>query len=1218
MEPSLIRGLNDRPEVHELLLQAEKLESNYEWALAVQLYQRILNIATEPPQGSAVLKERCGYAAYRSGMQASTKVEFRETLIEAISYYTAAIQTLRSSLEEIDIARTHRCEAFVSYLHYWLASTSPEKFEMLDKAWASTRECLKIMNEIEAGQEYAVTYNQSSIIPWLRYFFPQAKKARLESMREAIEHGQNVIRSLQDTEHRVELAKSYVNLSSFLGFIGDIEPGSARDSVQSLRKYWKRAKELSEETALVESSKTGGGLDYEDTMEGRIKSCERILPYVLKTRDNFLIGLTYDWMAMFTALRSPITDDSEIGATLMTRAMSHARSAKARYDVISLVSPRAGVLWVEFPEPEYLLTMSWFQADPSRKRAALDKAAKALPVLLRIARSSMYPESIVDAHHVCSKTMLFLSKLEQDTKRKRKFLRQALFHRRETIRIQKEAWGESGIYQVLPLSYLGDVRFELAKTFTSPFTVKRLVEQAIDDKISALHAHSSDQNALLRETAEDYYFDWSARIHSDIGTFSSVLFEISGYEDKLRKAAQEFVEAAGSFQTLKRPSRVAESHMSAAQCYSLLTDHAHALEHFEKAKMWYQTASTTIPALAHFYKNQIIYMDAWSRIEKARDYHEKRQCALAASLYDEAARRLQSTRSWSYLSSKYRALSQMESGEDKSRRELSDEAILEFEAASRAFLESLIAIQMRLKDLESLEETQMAFDLLKKSRLRAEYCDARAEIERARLLSKKGDFKQSGQRYGRAVEILDRVAAELSRSPEKKEVQFVGKLSGAWQTMARAEDEVAPSLSLEASEQFRQSKDLSPSENTRLLVLGHSNYCCALEKVSRFLETGKPSDQAAAIRHLETATRHYLKAGFDSASENARATKRFFEGQVLLNLANRERDSEKKAQIYSAAEKILRSASNSFGELAEVAKRDDVLRILERVGEEKDLALSIVSKMASPVILSTHTIPIIASSGESAVGVEVFRSAYVQASLVASPINPKIGEPLKLRIELANAGMSSAQLIRLEKVIPEGFEIIENPGKFSIKDHHLILKGRRLEPLKTEELSLVLKPNVEGPLELKPRILYLDENGESRVHEPDPVEIIVQDHGGTSQINLPVPEQTLQDSPIIKFLTASFIEDYMRRRLSLEHAGWRGLPDIVRSLEIPRSHVYGDSRYRHTFGKPLERLVQKGIVEYRVFTGRRGRGGNIVKVRVAYEKEPVKRFVDSLALTLST
>jgi hypothetical protein len=39
-------------------------------------------------------------------------------------------------------------------------------------------------------------------------------------------------------------------------------------------------------------------------------------------------------------------------------------------------------------------------------------------------------------------------------------------------------------------------------------------------------------------------------------------------------------------------------------------------------------------------------------------------------------------------------------------------------------------------------------------------------------------------------------------------------------------------------------------------------------------------------------------------------------------------------------------------------------------------------------------------------------------------------------------------------------------------------------------------------------------------------------------------------------------------------------------------------------------------VEARTFSGQRGRGGDVVKVRVAYDKEPVKKFVDETAMKL--
>jgi hypothetical protein len=49
--------------------------------------------------------------------------------------------------------------------------------------------------------------------------------------------------------------------------------------------------------------------------------------------------------------------------------------------------------------------------------------------------------------------------------------------------------------------------------------------------------------------------------------------------------------------------------------------------------------------------------------------------------------------------------------------------------------------------------------------------------------------------------------------------------------------------------------------------------------------------------------------------------------------------------------------------------------------------------------------------------------------------------------------------------------------------------------LKTEEIRLVLKPKAQGAFTLKPRILYLDENGKYKTHEPEPTTVTVKELG---------------------------------------------------------------------------------------------------------------------------
>lgn len=97
------------------------------------------------------------------------------------------------------------------------------------------------------------------------------------------------------------------------------------------------------------------------------------------------------------------------------------------------------------------------------------------------------------------------------------------------------------------------------------------------------------------------------------------------------------------------------------------------------------------------------------------------------------------------------------------------------------------------------------------------------------------------------------------------------------------------------------------------------------------------------------------------------------------------------------------------------------------------------------------------------------------------------------------------------------------------------------------------------------------------------------------------------------FLVSSFIEDYMRRRLYSEQSGWRSLVQIGEACKIQQGALYGrQGRY----GNLVEELITRGLIETRTFTGHRGRGGEVIMVRVAYDKSPVKQYVDKVAMKM--
>lgn len=95
---------------------------------------------------------------------------------------------------------------------------------------------------------------------------------------------------------------------------------------------------------------------------------------------------------------------------------------------------------------------------------------------------------------------------------------------------------------------------------------------------------------------------------------------------------------------------------------------------------------------------------------------------------------------------------------------------------------------------------------------------------------------------------------------------------------------------------------------------------------------------------------------------------------------------------------------------------------------------------------------------------------------------------------------------------------------------------------------------------------------------------------------------------IFDSLVDSFIEDYMVRKYVAEKSGWRTIVDIADKAHISTSVLYGK---HSTTGPHFDELVRRGLIERRVFPGERGRGGEVIRFRIAYDKEPLREFVNN-------
>ena len=105
------------------------------------------------------------------------------------------------------------------------------------------------------------------------------------------------------------------------------------------------------------------------------------------------------------------------------------------------------------------------------------------------------------------------------------------------------------------------------------------------------------------------------------------------------------------------------------------------------------------------------------------------------------------------------------------------------------------------------------------------------------------------------------------------------------------------------------------------------------------------------------------------------------------------------------------------------------------------------------------------------------------------------GEEFNLDLEFYNPGKSSASLVCVEGLVPDDFEVMGVSGMYRFVDEVLDLRGKRIGPLNTVDVSLRARSHSKGEFTLEPRVLFVDDTGEQRFSDPEPGMIKVREMG---------------------------------------------------------------------------------------------------------------------------
>jgi tetratricopeptide (TPR) repeat protein len=246
--------------------------------------------------------------------------------------------------------------------------------------------------------------------------------------------------------------------------------------------------------------------------------------------------------------------------------------------------------------------------------------------------------------------------------------------------------------------------------------------------------------------------------------------------------------------------------------------------------------------------------------------------------------------------------------------------------------------------------------------------------------------------------------------------------------------------------------------------------------------------------------------------------------------------------------------------------------------------------------------------------VQMFAHVDLQADLIMKK-RIIVDDENELRLDLVNIGRGAGSIIKINGLVPSNeFKVIAFPSYCCLQNGDLEMNEREIGAFQVETVKLTVKAVKTGVFTLNPSLVYVDDLGETKTCKPQPIKIIVN-----PRIVSPREKMVVETKPAklefrseaaqkaFDFLVKAFVEDYFHRRCPIERAGWRTLIDIVNQANVSRYSMYGSSDHRGIVTRELENL---DVVEVRFFLGERGRGGKILKLRVSYEKEVVKQYID--------
>lgn len=400
-----------------------------------------------------------------------------------------------------------------------------------------------------------------------------------------------------------------------------------------------------------------------------------------------------------------------------------------------------------------------------------------------------------------------------------------------------------------------------------------------------------------------------------------------------------------------------------AACYEYIArledrmgNHMTSAEYYEKAQNAHEDSLSSIEykPLKDRVNTKIKYANAWSLIEKAKANHKKENHLNAKDEYEKACEILRELPVYSYEASYFYSWAILERAEQNSKLENFEDAIQCYQKAKENFKIARMAIRYIRKMERGSKELKK---LEKVANVRMDYCSARANLEKARILAKKGEHLDAAERFALAATQFNDICSLFKIKRERGELEAVYYLCKAWENLEIAEKYEDPNRYALSAELFSKASSLFRESKLKLLATGNSNFCLALEQGCNFDKSHDiqiKTDLFLKVKSLlRNAAISYEKGGFKSGADWALATSTYFDAAWHLIQADDELEINKRKEFLNIGSNYLKSAAELFGKSGYKDKEREVLERLNRVVKEEKILISALNTIKKSSVSSS-------------------------------------------------------------------------------------------------------------------------------------------------------------------------------------------------------------------------------------------------------------------------